>query len=398
MNTFKQLLKQPTTKAGIIIALVFQIVFFCVWLTAYDGVQERITELDVALVNEDTEAGMMIADQIEQNLPLTIDTTLTEAEAEEALQERTIQMIVHIPNDFTEKLSSDEKAEITYSINQASATVGKQALEQIATKLTTTINEQVAAQQLAMGGEQFVSQLSDSGLPEQAVTTIQEQLSATLDQVDLAPITADINRVNETEGFAATMIPMMLVLASFVGSMTMNMQIQVSVMGLARKGLNKWSVFWSRQLLNVLVSAGLAFLTYGLIAIFDISVTLPFWTVWFYQFLVFLSFLLVSQTFLILLGPAGMMGNIVLLSMQLVTSGVIVPVAMLSPFYQTISSILPATYAADGYFTVIFGGTGVTQEFLPLLMIMAVVLIISVGRVALQKHPEHQKALIQPSK
>lgn len=58
---------------------------------------------------------------------------------------------------------------------------------------------------------------------------------------------------------------------------------------------------------------------------------------------------------------------------------------MLSTFYQTVSSILPATYAADGYFTVIFGGTGVTQEFMPLILIMAVALAICMARIALKK-------------
>ncbi|MBM0067501.1 YhgE/Pip domain-containing protein [Alkalicoccobacillus gibsonii] len=385
MNTFKQLLKLPQTKAGIVTALVFQLVFFFVWLTAYDGVQERITELKVALINDDAQAGQMVAEQIEQHLPLTIETSMSEDEATEALNNREIQMIVHIPDNFTNMLRSDEKAEITYSINQASATVGKQALEQIATKFTTTVNEQVAKQQLVMGGEQLATQLEESGLPEQAIAAIGEELTTSLEAVDVAPIQANINKINDTEGFAATMIPMMLVLASFVGSMTMNMQIQIADITLNRQGFKKWNVFWSRQLLNVIVSAGLAFLTYGLIAFFDIQVTLPFWTVWFYQFLVFLSFLIVSQVFLILFGPAGMMGNIVLLSMQLVTSGVIVPIAMLSTFYQTVSSLLPATYAADGYFTVIFGGTGVTQEFMPLILIMAVALVICMARIALKK-------------
>ena len=68
------------------------------------------------------------------------------------------------------------------------------------------------------------------------------------------------------------------------------------------------------------------------------------------------SFLSVTQMFIVLFGPAGMMFNIISLSVQLVTCGVIVPKALLSNFYQTVGSLFPGTYVADGYQTIIFGG------------------------------------------
>ena len=50
------------------------------------------------------------------------------------------------------------------------------------------------------------------------------------------------------------------------------------------------------------------------------------------------SFLSVTQMFIVLFGPAGMVFNIISLSIQLVTFGVIVPKALLSNFYQTVGS------------------------------------------------------------
>ena len=53
--------------------------------------------------------------------------------------------------------------------------------------------------------------------------------------------------------------------------------------------------------------------------------------------------------------------NIISLSLQLVSSGVIVPHEMLSKTYQTIGGLFPATYAANGYYTTIFGGVSLEK-------------------------------------
>lgn len=57
MDILKQFLKRPGTYVGMIVALSFQLIFFCVWLTAYDGVNERADQMRIAIVNEDANIG-----------------------------------------------------------------------------------------------------------------------------------------------------------------------------------------------------------------------------------------------------------------------------------------------------------------------------------------------------
>ncbi|MFB7156364.1 hypothetical protein [Lysinibacillus sp. NPDC056232] len=82
-----------------------------------------------------------------------------------------------------------------------------------------------------------------------------------------------------------------------------------------------------------------------------------------------------------------MIFNICALSMQLVTSGVLVPQAMLSDFYYKLASLLPASYGADGYYTIIFGGStdNLMSNCSSLGMIIAVTLAISAIVVAFKK-------------
>ncbi|MGM7683304.1 hypothetical protein ACSVDA_14240 [Cytobacillus sp. Hm23] len=94
------------------------------------------------------------------------------------------------------------------------------------------------------------------------------------------------------------------------------------------------------------------------------------------QLLVYFSFLSLTQMFVVIFGSAGMFFNILFLSLQLVTSGVIVPKAMLSSFYQTIGSYLPATYASERYYTVVYGGESSITNIFNLLLISAVTLVV----------------------
>ena len=55
MKTLKISLNSPTF-IGIATAFAFLLIFF-VWMTAYDGVTDRVNQLKIGLVNEDNQMG-----------------------------------------------------------------------------------------------------------------------------------------------------------------------------------------------------------------------------------------------------------------------------------------------------------------------------------------------------
>lgn len=94
---------------------------------------------------------------------------------------------------------------------------------------------------------------------------------------------------------------------------------------LVQESLSKWQLFLARQLLNVGVAFTLPFITIGLMHLFNIASQESLLSIYFFQSVMYLAFLSLAQVFVIAFGNMGMVFNICALSLQLVTSGVLVP-------------------------------------------------------------------------
>lgn len=64
MTTLMKFLKQPLTYVGIVSAIAFQLIFFTVWMTAYDGVEKRFDQLSISIVNNDAELGKDVVNNL----------------------------------------------------------------------------------------------------------------------------------------------------------------------------------------------------------------------------------------------------------------------------------------------------------------------------------------------
>ncbi len=73
------------------------------------------------------------------------------------------------------------------------------------------------------------------------------------------------------------------------------------------------------------------------------------------QSILFFSFLVLSQVFVMLFGIPGMIFNIALTAIQIASSGAMVPRELLPTFYYEIGNLLPATYGVNSYFSLIYG-------------------------------------------
>ncbi|KAB2442704.1 ABC-2 transporter permease [Bacillus luti] len=111
--------------------------------------------------------------------------------------------------------------------------------------------------------------------------------------------------------------------------------------------------------------------------------------------IVFFAFLSLTQMFIAVFGNAGMIFNIISLSLQLVSSGVIVPHEMLSKTYQTIGKLFPATYAANGYYTIIFWGVSLEENIISLLVIILVTQLVAVITVSVKGIVERRSHVVK---
>jgi ABC-type multidrug transport system permease subunit len=166
--------------------------------------------------------------------------------------------------------------------------------------------------------------------------------------------------------------------------MIMGMNFQQSTMAVQAQA-GKWNTVLVKAVLNAVSAVLVALVGTSLVALLGGQFEQGFLHMWLFQSLFLLTFMFVSQMFLSLFGLAGMLFNIMLLSVQLVSSGAIVPRELLSDFYTGLGRLLPATYAVDGNMNILFGGGPITGDCAALLLIMATAMAVTAVAVAFKK-------------
>jgi YhgE/Pip-like protein len=360
----------PMTKVGIATAVLFQLIFSVVWMTGYDGVNDHADQLRVAVVNEDAGFGAAVADALKTQLPFQVEAVDGLADAQTRLNERDVQMVVHIPADFSAAASAPEsRATLHYYINESNPVTIKNMMAGAASQVTTTVNA-MAAQN---GVKAALVQLQ---LPEAQAGAMAEGLTTRVE--------GDVVYSNPVKSLASQMVPMMMVLASYVGSMLLAMNLEQSSLALASR-FGKWERFGARQLINVGTAVVVALFGVSFVTLFGGSSSSVFFELWGFQSLFLFAFMSMAQIFLLLFGPSGMVFNIILLSAQLVSSGAMVPRELLSGFYRSLGDVMPATYAVEGLMDLLFGGPSVAGVSVSLSIVIAICLAASVAATAARR-------------
>ncbi|MFC3769546.1 YhgE/Pip domain-containing protein [Paenibacillus sp. GCM10012303] len=375
-NALKAFLQKTPTKIGIATAIMFQLIFSIVWMTGYDGVTDNTANLTIAVVNEDAGIGRQLAEQLGQQLPVQIVTESGLDAAKQKLEERNVQMVLHLPSTLSAQLQTPgQKTELQYWINESNPALIKSMMSSVAAGVTATVNKQA----IAAGAQAVLTQMN--------VPAAQAQSTA---QALSERVTSSIQFTNPVSGMSNQMVPMMLVLASYVGSMIMGMNLQQSS-NLIGAQAGKWSKFAARAVLNGIAAVVTALVGTSLVLLLGGQSVHGFMTLWGFLTLCLLAFLFFSQLFLLLLGNAGMLLNIIALSAQLVSSGAMVPRELLNGFYRGLGDYLPATYAVEGNMNLLFGGPGAAGASWSLLLIVLVTAVLGLLVTALRKEtaPAH---------
>ncbi|WP_416202257.1 YhgE/Pip domain-containing protein [Paenibacillus sp. JDR-2] len=370
-QALRAFMKRPTTWVGIITALTFQIVFSLIWMTGYDGVTDRANQLHIAVVNKDQQLGEQVAANLLKELPFQMSRQDDLDAAKQQLDDRKLQMIIYMPEDFTQKTASpDGQANIQYWINESNPALIKSMMNGVAQQVTAEVNKQAVA-----AGVKTTLGVT-AKLPEDQAATAAQSLSER--------VTADIQSTNAIHGMNNQMVPMMMVLASYVGAMIMGMNLEQSAMAVSA-GVSRWRRFGARSIINIAAAVVVSLVGSTLLYALGGQIEQGFIHLWLFEMLFLLTFMFVSQMFLYLFGMAGMLFNIMLLSAQLVSSGTIVPRELLSDFYTGLGSVLPATYAVEGNMNLLFGGPGVGHEAAVLFLITAVAVAVSAAATGLKR-------------
>jgi YhgE/Pip-like protein len=354
-NAFKAYLKMPQTKLALIVALAAQIIFIICWMTAYHGTNDRTNHLKIAIINEDGDFGKTIVDNLKSTLPFEI-TTPTKDEAMKDLELRKVHLMVTIPAKFGESVKTPgSKATIQYTLNQSNPQQTKSIMESVENKLTNSLNHNAALQ----GTQVMLEQMK---LPADKAKSTAEGI--------LNKVEAKATNLYTVNGMHNQMATMMLVLASYVGAMLYAMNLcQVSFdLGAAVSKMNHFTI---RAIVTIVSAAIVSLAGCIMIIVLDGQMEAGFASFWGFHFLTMLTFMFFAQTFLLIIGPPGMLINMAVLSLQLVTSGTTVPREVLSDFYQSFGNYLPATYSVEGFMNLGIGGIETQHDVNLLFVILA---------------------------
>lgn len=338
--------KQPTTITGILTALMFQLIFSVVWMTGYDGVTANTAEMKLAVVLDD-QAAPDLFQPLASQLPFEVTVFESVSEAETKLNNRDVHLVMHIPQGFLQAVHSSAPAEIEFVINESNPLMLKAAAETVATQLTQHMNQAL-------------------------MNPASER------------ITANIRSLNPVENFADQMVPLMIVIASYVGAMVMGMNMHQSARAL-RDNVARWPRHIAWGIINISSAAVIALAGTTFIHLLGSGIGQSFVSMWAFQTLFLMAFMFVSHLFVLVFGLPGMLVNIAMLSVQLVASGAMVPRELLPRAFRAISDFLPATHAVAGSMNILFGGPSNGQASLSLALIIAATVAIAGGVVALRK-------------
>ncbi|CAM3516524.1 MULTISPECIES: YhgE/Pip domain-containing protein [Saccharibacillus] len=344
-QAFKTMMSITTTRVGIVFALFVPLLFVLLWMTGYDGATQRIDRLQAAVVNEAGAAGEKISQNLADSAPFGTTAVANLDQANSAMDAGDYAMVIRIPADFESALRGGS-AELTYYINQGTSQVAAAMMEGAATKITDGMNAAVS------GG------------------------------VAAAPIRAEIVKTHEQSNFAVTMLPMILGFIPYIAMMTMNIQFNITAQ-IMKHRTGKWAIFWSRQLLLLLICVA-APLVIVLVSRLFAEPASSLWSLWLLLSLVFLASACLTQMSFALLGNAAPLFNVALVPIQLMTAGNIIPADMLAPFYRHLGSFLPAPNGIQGFMRLIYNGDGAGTFMLHLLLIALVTWAITLLRVRLQ--------------
>ncbi|WP_458118626.1 YhgE/Pip domain-containing protein [Paenibacillus sp. Z6-24] len=350
LSTCKDFLKIVQTKIGLVFAVFVPLLFTIIWMTGYSGATQRIDQLKVGIVNEDQAAGQLIANAIGKQAPYQIVPYSTLTEAQQQMDNGALMMVISIPKNFAEQAADERNSKLVYYINQGNSDIAKSMMESSAAQISAVVSKQ-------------------------GFTAVQQEVVMT---------EAEIVKTHDISNFAISMLPMVLGFVTYIGVMTMNIQLNLSSMMLKRNR-SKWEIFWGRQILLLGVSIIGSLIVTGAAMLFA-DTAASFWQMWGFHILVYIACIAVTQMGFALFGNAAPLFNVALIPFQLMTAGNIIPSAMLTPFYRHIGSFLPAPNAIQGYLRLIYSGAPMTTFVIHLLLIALITWGITVLRTAMT-HP-----------
>jgi uncharacterized phage infection (PIP) family protein YhgE len=384
MDILRKVFQNKLFWAGLLIPLIFHAVFLSIVIPALKNGNTNIANMKVAVVNTDQTLGTSIAAVLIEKLPYKTDTATDLNASLDAMNDNQYNMVIYIPDNFT-VLFQQGKAQITYYVNQTAPSMTKQAMEVTATKINQLLNENAFNSAKEIIKQNAATGLRSAGLSEQAAAAIKTNISQAFDSLNYNSIASDIQKVNNSDGFVQTVLPFLLFLIYFIGSILMTV-VHKQVFNTFQSSFSKWKLFLVRLAVNVAAALIVPGIAIAVIAAFDIPFNINAGNVWLVLAAGFLTLTLMVQMFIDWFSTIGTgLAILILFPLQLVTSGLIFSREIMPAFYDSIRNILPSTYFGSGMLKMFYGGASISYDIGILMLMSGIFILIILASPAMWK-------------
>lgn len=374
---------------GTLIPIVFSLILLYLYLPAFNGIDENIDEISVVMVNEDTDMGEEVTKQMKENAPFTLVKETSSHKAMQQLEDKDAHMVIEIPKDFTSNIQKGN-AEITFIIDEARQTSIKSNMEDAAKEMTQLLNENVyemTKEKTASGIEEVYLNLESTNPNNQSLLQSKEVVTEVVDGLSYKSISANTIKINENKHSLNTVLPLLIFLTIFVSALIRSFLYKKEIIPM-QPHVSAWQIFFHKQLLNLVAAMLYPFAVILVLTTFDVKITTSYITLWLFLTLAFYMFSLFIQAFLDLFSFIGIGILMLLLLFQILTSGIIMPIELVTKYYTWASPFLPATYFTDGIFGIFYTGTSIWDTLLSLMVFGMLAMVISLIHVTIQQRKQ----------
>lgn len=426
---FKQFISSKGPILALIVGLLYGIIVFFIYYSGYSAVPNNIDELPVTMVNQDQKSNK-ITKQIKKALPYKhIKSTTNLSSAKKELNARDTFLIINIPKNFANDISTNKQPNLNFFINESNQTSVVSAMKSTATTIGNTIQQQVGVQQgtLLIAKPQLESlqqQLKQDQATAKAKIDQQKQIISAAPAEQQAALTQKLEKqTNQAQAEAqqtATEKKDKIIsdAQSQAYPLIKNININIARQNKVDTGLNNSLAPFFASLsiyLGSLIGALILYNTYAKFApqigrfkaFANLEITMfleaiiiagvvswatsamigtgNFGQLWLSHLLTIFAAYNFNSIMLLILGQVGTALNIFLTMLQVVAGAGMVPVATMNIFFKSIHSFTPMYYGITNDFNAMYGGTTPTSLWYSFITLIVGIIVINLIIVTFKK-------------
>jgi len=381
----KKLYTNKKLLLGTLIPIAFSLVLLYLYLPAFNGIEKNLNEINVVIVNEDTDIGVEVSKQIEKNAPFTLISETNMDKAMKQLENKEAHMIIEIPADFTTQIIKGNP-ELTFIIDEARQSTIKSAMEDAANQIMQLLNEnshEMTKGQTLTGIEEFYSNLESTVPNNGPLLQSKEVVIQALEGLKYKSINENVIKINENNHSLNTVLPLLIFLTIFISALIRSLLYEKEVKSMQLE-LSSWHIFFHKQWLNLMASMLYPLVIILVLNSFGVKIVANYVILWLFLTVAFYTFSVFIQVFLDLFKFIGVGLLALLLLVQILASGIILPPELVTIYYTWASSILPATYFTDGILGIFYSNASIGNALISLTIFSIISIMISLIYLAIQ--------------